>query len=148
MTASVRTIVIGTSAAFVLGILAAGPTAEGGASFQGLGDLPDGKFYSEAAGVSADGLVVVGFGNSASGPEAFRWTQATGMVGLGDLLGGQFRSGVTMPTRVSADGSVVVGYSDSALGGEGFRWTQATGMVGLGYISPSFFSADGSVVVG
>ena len=60
------------------------------ASFQGLGDLPGGVFSSSAGGVSADGSVVVGSGTSANGYEAFRWTQATGMVGLGDLSGGGF----------------------------------------------------------
>ena len=29
-------------------------------SFQGLGDLPGGDFYSEALGISADGSTVVG----------------------------------------------------------------------------------------
>jgi probable HAF family extracellular repeat protein len=60
------------------------------ASFQGLGDLSGGSFYSYANGVSADGSVVVGRGSSANGNEAFRWTQGTGMVGLGDLSGGIF----------------------------------------------------------
>ena len=31
---------------------------------------------------------MVGGGNRANGAEAFRWTQATGMVRLGDLSGG------------------------------------------------------------
>jgi probable HAF family extracellular repeat protein len=127
------------------------------ASFQGLGDLPGGSFYSGARGVSADGSVVVGTGNSANGCfggcwEAFRWTQATGMVGLGDLPGDVFSSEAS---AVSADGSVVVGQSKSASGSEAFRWTQATGMVGLGdlpggsfYSGASGVSADGSVVVG
>jgi len=56
----------------------------------GLGDLPGGSFSSYADGVSANGSVVVGYGNSANGNEAFRWTQGTGMVGLGDLSGGIF----------------------------------------------------------
>jgi probable HAF family extracellular repeat protein len=84
--------------------------------------------------------------------EAFRWTQATGMVGLGDLPGSDFSS---RATGVSADGSVVVGESDSANGLEAFRWTEGTGMVGLGYLPGGGFnsralgvSADGSVVVG
>ena len=46
---------------------------------------------SNANAVSADGSVVVGYSSSAaSGPfatEAFRWTQAGGIVGLGDLPG-------------------------------------------------------------
>ncbi|OPF19423.1 PEP-CTERM sorting domain-containing protein [Microcystis aeruginosa KW] len=122
------------------------------ASFQGLGGLP-GSFSSSATGVSADGSVVVG--SSTRTPmwttEAFRWTQATGMVGLGDLPGGSFYSDAN---GVSADGSVVVGISNIGNGSEAFRWTQATGMVGLGNLSgwnsssASGVSADGSVVVG
>jgi probable HAF family extracellular repeat protein len=125
------------------------------ASFQGLGFLPGSSDYgqSQASGVSADGSVVVGDSSGANGREAFRWTQATGMVGLGDLSGGEFRS---TALGVSADGSIVVGESASANGGaEAFRWTQATGMVGLGDLpggefgsSASGVSADGSVVVG
>src|SRR4029079_10603321 len=62
-------------------------------TFTPLGDLPGGTFFSEATAVSADGLVVVGVSNSASGrEEAFRWTRAGGMVALGDLPGGTFQS--------------------------------------------------------
>ncbi len=123
----------------------------------GLGDLPGGIFSSYATGISADGSIVVGWGSSASSggtgrTEAFRWAQATGMVGLGDLPGGLFYSDAS---GVSADGSVVVGVSEGANGWEAFRWTQATGMVGLGDLAGGSFdsaawgvSADGSVVVG
>jgi len=41
-------------------------------SFSGLGDLPGGSVYSGANGISADGSVVVGASESASGLEAFR----------------------------------------------------------------------------
>jgi probable HAF family extracellular repeat protein len=102
-----------------------------------------------AYGVSADGSVVVGQ-SGGGGFQAFRWTQATGVVGLGSLLIGDSSSA----SGASADGSVVVGKS----GDEAFRWTQGTGMVGLGYLPGvnGFFgfseangvSADGSVVVG
>lgn len=102
--------------------------------------------------MSADGSVIVGTSYSASGMEAFRWTQAGGMVGLGDLTGGGFSSGAS---DVSADGSVIVGVSDSAFGKEAFLWTLGGGMVGLGDLAGSVFeniatgvSADGSVVVG
>ena len=132
----------------------------------GLGDLPGGSFGSRAWGVSADGSVVVGRSRSASGGEAFRWTDLNGNglvdpnekldyhpeFGLGDLPGGGFES---WAFGVSADGSVVVGHSFSASGYEAFRWTQATGMVGLGDLPGGEFwseacdaSADGSVVVG
>jgi probable HAF family extracellular repeat protein len=116
-----------------------------------LGDLPGGGFYSNGA-VSTDGSVVVGQGSSDSGYEAFRWTLAGGMAGLGDLPGGAFGS---LATGVSADGSVVVGIGTSASGTEAFRWTAAGGMVGLGDLPGGIFrsqaagvSADGSVVVG
>ncbi|MCZ8119373.1 MAG: HAF repeat/PEP-CTERM domain-containing protein, partial [Microcystis sp. LE18-22.4A] len=111
--------------------------------------------------LSADGSVVVGSGERENAGiyfnEAFRWTQATGMVGLGDLPGSVFSS---QAHEVSADGFVVVGSSRSANVSnpfsEAFRWTQATGMVGLGTLPSSWFqyssavgvSADGSVVVG
>lgn len=58
------------------------PALAGVVGFQGLGDLPGGNIFSQAAGVSADGSVVVGQSNSASGGEAFRWTAGGGMVGL------------------------------------------------------------------
>ena len=85
--------------------------------------------------------------NGWEGWEAFRWTQATGMVGLWNS---------SSASGVSADGSVVVGTASGG-GAEAFRWTQATGMVGLGnlpwgdvgaFSSASGVSADGSVVVG
>ncbi len=96
---------------------------------------------------------MVGRSHPASGPnEAFRWTQAGGMVDLGDLTGGVDSDAYA----TSADGSVVVGVSNSTLGtDEAFRWTQAGGMVGLGDLPGGQFrsfasdvSADGSVVVG
>ncbi|WP_072927563.1 PEP-CTERM sorting domain-containing protein [Microcystis aeruginosa] len=126
----------------------------------GLGYLPGGGYYaaSSATGVSANGSVVVGNSTSANGievlgwQEAFRWTQGTGMVGLGDLPGGNFWSSAQ---NVSADGSVVVGQSSGAYGYEAFRWTQGTGMIGLGSLPGGLFvsaatgvSADGSVIVG
>ena len=50
-----------------------------------LWDLGPGVFPQDASG---DGSVVVGNTHNASGREAFRWTSAGGMVGLGDLPGG------------------------------------------------------------
>ncbi len=123
------------------------------ASWQGLGDLPGGSFFSLASAVSSDGSVVVGWSDSASGVEAFRWTSGGGMVGLGDLAGGIFQSDAH---GVSSDGSVVVGGSWSSLSGdEAFRWTSGGGMVGLGDLAGGGLescaygvSSNGSVVVG
>ena len=106
---------------------------------------------STARGVSADGCVIVGGRATPTGGEAYRWTEATGLVGLGDLPGGLVGGDAR---DVSADGSFVVGSSASDRGGEAFRWTAAIGMVGLG-LSPEGFRTvangvadDGSVIVG
>jgi len=117
---------------------------------QGLGYL-DGGVTSQANGVSADGGVVVGFGNSSRqrNGEAFRWTEAGGMSGLGSLPGGSF----SLATAVSGDGSTVVGRAFTT-NQEAFRWSETTGMVGLGFLpggnrsNATAVSVDGSVVVG
>ncbi|MFN0198645.1 MAG: PEP-CTERM sorting domain-containing protein [Planctomycetaceae bacterium] len=96
----------------------------------GLGDLPGGTVWSSAAGVSADGTVIVGESVSDNGEEAFRWTEAGGMIGLGDLPNGVFSSEAH---GVSDDGNLVVGIGTK--GGnffEGFKWTNDSGMVGIG----------------
>jgi len=123
------------------------------ASFQGLGDLPGGQYWSEARGVSADGSTVVGWSwSSSSVGEAFRWTSGGEMAALGDVPGGGVYS---IAYGVSGDGSVVAGDGTSSSGPEAFRWTSAGGMVGLGDLSGGSFrsfgsdvSDDGSVVVG
>lgn len=115
-----------------------------------LGDLSGpGGFKSEAYSVSADGSVVVGVGIEI-GDEAFRWTQAGGMVGLGYLPNPGFLS--SRAFGVSADGAAVVGQSYP--GYTAFRWMSGTGMVALGVLPGATLSkalaasADGSVVVG
>jgi probable HAF family extracellular repeat protein len=125
-----------------------GPLAE-------LGAFPGGSSgdYSDAFGITPDGNVVVGYASSADGYEAFRWTAATGLVGLGHLAPGDHFSDTAY--GVSADGSMVVGVAESVAGPQAFRWTQATGMVGLGDLpggdfnsSAQAISSDGSVIVG
>ncbi len=110
-----------------------------------LGDLPGGQFWSVAWGVSADGSVVAGFGGSTGGHEAIRWTENSGMVGVGSN---------SYANDISADGSVIVGHNRSALGFEAFRWS-GSGGVWVGELAGGDFgsyawgvSADGSVVVG
>jgi probable HAF family extracellular repeat protein len=80
------------------------------ASFQGLGDLPDGAYESRAYGISADGRVVVGASQTVGGATAFRWEGGV-MTSLGDLPGGSTGS---YARAVSADGSVVAGDGQSA----------------------------------
>jgi len=108
--------------------------------------LPGGNF-SRANGVNADGTVVVGQGID----QAFRWTAATGMVGLGFLPG----DNESLANGVNADGTVVVGQANDASGhGQAFRWTAETGMVGLDFLpggtssNANGVNASGKVVVG
>ncbi len=110
-------------------------------SFQGLGSLPGTTFDSQATAVSADGTTVVG----RSDQQGFRWSAATGMVGL--QIPGCIGSPV--PTGVSADGSVIAGYCITVVPeGDSFLWTVGapTATSFIGWVSG--VSGDGSVVVG
>ena len=100
---------------------------------------------TNAWAVSGDGQTVVGDGFPGIGSEAFMWTLNGGMVGLGDLSGGAFRSAAY---GVSTYGSVVVGESDSAFGTEAFIWRAPTGMVGLGDLPGGIFSSEAHDVSG
>jgi len=132
-------------------------TAAGG--IQILGDIPGGATNSTARAISADGSTIAGFGSSAASTlscgicqEAFVWTQAAGIVGLGDLPGG------TLDSRaygISADGAVIVGAGTSAIGTAPVMW--AFGIHNLGYLLQGAFapqgaayavSADGQTIVG
>lgn len=80
----------------------------------GLGDLPGGRAYSAAYGVSGDGRVIVGQAESAAGLEAFVWTPSQGMRSLWDILlaeGVTAMEGWTLTTAsaVSQDGRTIVG---------------------------------------
>lgn len=90
----------------------------------GLGDLPGGNFSSYARDISADGSVIVGTGDSATGFEAFRWTSGGGMVGLGNL----YYTTRGHANAVSGDGSVVGGTTENNFVQEAFIWTPTTGM--------------------
>ena len=149
-----RVCVSGTLAIAVVSMASAAATP----SFMGLGYLHPQGSPSVAFGVSGDGSVVVGRSRNSTvngRGEAFRWTEAAGMVSLGDLPGGDFNS---QAISVSADGLTIVGSGRSVLSGsfeEAMRWTQATGMTGLGFLpggwnssSAADVSADGSTIVG
>ena len=87
----------------------------------GLGDLPGGTFNIGAWDTSADGSVVVGFGNSADGSEAFIWTEADGMRALQTILEDDYGLDLTdwqllSATGVSADGAVIVGWGTNPEG--------------------------------
>lgn len=121
-----------------------------------IGVFPKGG-VSQATAVSADGSVVVGYGDekidgvSYEVYQAFKWTATDGMVGLGWLPGGRRLSEAY---GISADGSTIVGTSDSSIGSQPMRYTAAEGMVGLGLPAGASYgtavaaSVDGSVIVG
>lgn len=125
-------------------------TESGG--IQRLGSLKA-RGDSRPTGVSGDGSIVVGLGDSDLGDsEAFRWTESGGMVGLGVPPGTNPES---RAFEISADGSTIVGYQTGDFVHQPFRWTLEDGMVPLidatgrfGAGSAYDVSADGSVVVG
>jgi len=98
-----------------------------------LGILPpseDGHENNYALNVSPDGSVVVGYGNSEAmndNEEAFYWTQATGMIGLGSLPNTQSES---YAYAVAGDNKTIVGMSGSSTR-KAFVWYPATGMMEL-----------------
>ena len=128
-------------------------------AFVGLGHLGTTDFHvlqSSAHAVSRDGSVVVGGSTSAAtdgdGREAFRWTRQTGMVGLGDLPGGNSES---FAYAVSGDGATVAGESGSIHMDEAFIWAEKTGMTSVPGMPDGgmhtygiALSTDGSTLVG
>jgi probable HAF family extracellular repeat protein len=118
-----------------------------------IGDLSGGNVFSIARGVSGDGSVIVGPSHSAAGQQAFRWTQATGMVAIGPPGSDAF--------AVSHDGSVIVGEMTASGGAaiwdsvNGFRLlsdvlTQELGLDIAGWTlgQAQGVSADGLTIVG
>jgi uncharacterized membrane protein len=85
----------------------------GGITTTPLADLPGGAAFSEAWGISGDGLVVVGDSESGLGNEACKWI-GNSVIPLGDLPGGDFGSSAN---DASADGSIIVGFGSSSTSG-------------------------------
>ena len=124
-------------------------------SFQGLGDLPGGDFASLAWGGSADGTAVTGESDSGY-PQAFFWTQGTGMVPLPLLPGREQNSHGDV---LSANGTKVAGWCGWEILGweacvwtfDGTQWTvEGLGdLVGGKYKSHAhYMTPNGNVVVG
>jgi probable HAF family extracellular repeat protein len=123
---------------------------------QGVGPATGAFATSLARAISDNGRVIVGDGLATpGGARAFRWSQATGLQGLGSLPASS-PDGSTA-RGVSASGSVIVGSArNAALENVAIRWTDATGMVALGHLNTSgprdsralACSSDGAVIVG
>jgi probable HAF family extracellular repeat protein len=117
---------------------------------------PDPNASSVGEDVSEDGTIVVGTSDvrdaTGSALLAFRWTQATGMISLGDLGPNAWSSA----RAISGDGSVIVGQARGLSEDHwAFAWTEELGMISLGDLpggivegTASGVSFDGSVIVG
>jgi uncharacterized membrane protein len=128
----------------------------GPGTFQTLGVFSS-YTRSFGEGVSGDGSVVVGRaeqGTPGTIGQAFRWTQAAGMQGLGFARPGDHYSEAT---AISRDAGSVVGWSMDPGGGVGaFVWTAAGGTHELAQLPGTSgresyaygTNVDGSVVVG
>lgn len=117
--------------------------------------LWSGVTQAQAAGISGDGLTIVGSGGNASNSyvQGFRWTAALGYRQITNFPGG-LQPRLEAKTA-NADGSVIVGYGVSTRGYEAIVYTPAGGVVGLGDLPGGPYesyaravNADGSVVVG
>ncbi len=96
-----------------------------------LGDLGSGEEVTSAAhAVSADGETIVGhsFLATSGGTEAFAWTAASGIIGLGQIDPAVLNSEAL---GVSADGSIIVGQGSAGNGDEAFIWDAESGMRNL-----------------
>lgn len=112
---------------------------------------PDTSF-SIAAGVSADGAVVVGHRSiSGGGTEAYRWGPGGATTSLGKLPGGD---NLSYAYGTSGDGGITVGYSGYQQAGLIRAFQFATAMTPLGLLpgddsSVAFgISRDGTLIVG
>lgn len=120
-----------------------------------------GSPMGEVACASAEGRWVGGLGVSAINREAYIYSEATGVIGLGHLA--PLNSGGT--SGVSADGNTVVGFDrpfGPALFGQGFIWRPGNGMVDINVVAnslgidtqgttmslPLAISPDGRTIVG
>ncbi len=109
-----------------------------------LGDLPGAYYLSTAYATTPNGDFVVGSSSSENGTsgnrlEAYLWSEQAGMIGLGDLPGGEFESSAY---DVSADGSVVVGAGQTDSGYRAFIWKADTGLRNLKEVLSSDFGLE------
>ncbi len=101
---------------------------------------------------SADGSRLIGAFDLGSDDEAFVWSEAEGIVLLGDFAGGRYDA---TPTGISADGSLIVGRSWGNTSDDPFVWDDIDGMqpldtlpAGYSRATPLSISDDGGAVAG
>lgn len=117
----------------------------------GLRSIMPREVADTVGGISSLGRVVLGGFPGNGTTLAFRWTEETGAVYLGELPGGDRSGAIDAFPR----GDIIVGNSDSEEGPQAVIWTADAGMVPLGDLPGGSFrsgasaiSADGLVIVG
>jgi probable HAF family extracellular repeat protein len=104
-----------------------------------LGTIPECNNNTWATAISASGEVA-GYCYIPTGSEAFLWTKATGMQGLGFLPGGAFSIG----KAINRFGQVA-GYAGASDNSYAFIWSKTTGMTSLGKL-PGYDSSSASAI--
>lgn len=123
-------------------------TQGGGAADIGA---PEGTYNLFPQAINANGSAMAGAFYTANRDHAFVWTQAGGIVDIGELPDATY--GATA-YGISADGTVVSGTSSVADGEHAFIWTQSGGMQDLGVLPGGTYSwnfglsANGLVATG
>jgi uncharacterized membrane protein len=106
-------------------------TAAGGVVL--LGDLPGGVVWSSAADVSADGSIVVGGSDAASGLEPFVWDATNGMRNLSQLLacrGADLAGWALFGAAAISDDAFTVAGSATNPAGDREGWTATINGIG------------------
>ncbi|MEK6703192.1 MAG: FG-GAP-like repeat-containing protein [Planctomycetota bacterium] len=116
------------------------------AEFIALGNLGGSPAQSYAGGISPDGTFATGFTNGPSGREGFVWSASGGMVGLGDLAGGNTDS---IAVSSSQYAQTIVGLGFDATGKRAVLWSPGQlGPISSADLSGGVVDASGRDVSG
>jgi uncharacterized membrane protein len=118
---------------------AAGTCVEPLCKFKFLGPLTDPS--NRAVAVSSDGRTIAGTTTTATGSQAFRWTQELGKVPL-------FPSYSLVATAISGDGRFIAGYTTSSTNQQAFFEGPSSPVFNQPQSFVKSMSADGRFIVG
>jgi probable HAF family extracellular repeat protein len=104
---------------------------------EALGDFPGSYFNSVAYGISPDGSVIVGRGNTGV-EDPFLWTDESGLVHLGFLPCDTWNTAFA----ASANGSVIVGHPNQGSGDCAFIWDVQHGIRNLHEVLVNDYGLD------
>jgi uncharacterized membrane protein len=103
--------------------------------FQYITTIAGGGSAESAHDISVDGSTIVGNGSRSNGQIgiAYRWTEATGAVPIGEYPYGQAQGALA----TNFTGSIIVGSTVISGEEEAFRWSESEGLVALGHLPNS-----------